>query len=377
MRPRVPQESPRRASRKENFATFRAVSKGASALNMSGVTQLLKKKAGLDKSTTGPQTTSTSLVARRGKYSAREGQPLGEIKLSENNNSVVVSPRPRTNSLEYSRLSWVEKENHNLTRDYACEIHAYMKKIETVNKNALSAHKITTQHRARMVDWMIEVLTNFKCDEQTFFSAVNILDRYLKEKRPARELSELHIIGVTCMFLASKNEDIYPLRMSMVYEKIGHKKLPIETIKNYERDILATLDYMLNIPTSYDFLTTYLKKLYPKPDTPDRQLIEKMAVYLAKMTLHDYELCTSKKPSLLAVSELYVSLKICEQLRKTKLIDSDFVKRLTIEADVAEADLISCAQRVLHNAQNFETLFAGLENLKKIHFSNLSSYLKN
>ena len=31
-----------------------------------------------------------------------------------------------------------------------------------------------------MIDWMIEVLTNFNCDEQTFFIAVQIMDRYFK-----------------------------------------------------------------------------------------------------------------------------------------------------------------------------------------------------
>lgn len=33
-----------------------------------------------------------------------------------------------------------------------------------------------------MVDWMIEVLTNFKCDDQTFFLGVSLLDRYMTGK---------------------------------------------------------------------------------------------------------------------------------------------------------------------------------------------------
>jgi len=35
----------------------------------------------------------------------------------------------------------------------------------------------------------------------------------------------LHLVGVTCMFMASKDEEIYPLRLSVVHEKIAHKKL--------------------------------------------------------------------------------------------------------------------------------------------------------
>lgn len=39
-------------------------------------------------------------------------------------------------------------------------------------------HKITPVLRSRMVDWMVEVITNFRCDDQTFFVAVSIMDRY-------------------------------------------------------------------------------------------------------------------------------------------------------------------------------------------------------
>jgi hypothetical protein len=40
-------------------------------------------------------------------------------------------------------------------------------------------------------------------------------------------------------------------------------------------------------------------------------LMQKMALYLAKISMHDYEL-SGRKPSLLAIGCLYVALKICE-----------------------------------------------------------------
>ena len=112
-----------------------------------------------------------------------------------------------------------------------------------------------------MIDWMIEVLTNFKCDDQSFFLSVSLLDRYFKQKTEDREVSDLHIIGVTCMFIASKYEDIYPLKMKMVFEKIAHKKLPVERIKALEMDILKTIKYRIPAPTSLDFLKYYLKQV--------------------------------------------------------------------------------------------------------------------
>lgn len=35
--------------------------------------------------------------------------------------------------------------------------------------------------RAKMVDWMIEVLASFNCSNETFFMAVNLMDRYLEK----------------------------------------------------------------------------------------------------------------------------------------------------------------------------------------------------
>jgi hypothetical protein len=50
-------------------------------------------------------------------------------------------------------------------------------------------------------------------------------------------------------------------------------------------------------------------------------LIEKMAIYLAKMAMHEAELST-RMPSLLAVGSIYVALKICEQLKRKDLIST-------------------------------------------------------
>jgi hypothetical protein len=74
--------------------------------------------------------------------------------------------------------------------------------------NCLQLHNITPALRARMVDWMIEVLTNFRCDDQTFFLAVSLLDRFLKGQTSPQEIGDLHLMGVTSMFIASKYEDI-------------------------------------------------------------------------------------------------------------------------------------------------------------------------
>lgn len=147
---------------------------------------------------------------------------------------------PPSAKLSREKTTEIERQNYNVNCEYGDSIMNYTRELEEkfLTNNSLIRHKITPALRARMIDWKIEVLTNFKCDDQTFFLAVNLMDRYFKGKQETREISDLHIIGVTCMFIASKYEDIYPLKMRMVYEKIAHQKLAIADIKALELDIL-------------------------------------------------------------------------------------------------------------------------------------------
>lgn len=55
--------------------------------------------------------------------------------------------------------------------------------------------------------------------------------------------------------------------------------------------------------------------------------------------MHHYEL-SGKKPSLVGVGAIYVSLKICEQLKKTSLITNQIVTKLVIVAQSEEPAII-------------------------------------
>ena len=97
-------------------------------------------------------------------------------------------------------------------------------------------------------------------------------------------------------------------------------------------------------------------------------LLNHVCIYLAKMNCHDYNLM-QKKPSLLAASTIFVAIKICEQINKEDYINNYFNNKLSEISQKSENDIIKVAQKILYNAQNFDTLFNGLENLKKVHFN--------
>ena len=62
---------------------------------------------------------------------------------------------------------------------------------------------------------MIEVLMvfNYVCEE-TYFWAMSILDQYLKLEKKKLYDSDIHLLGIACIFLATKIEDIYHIDMN-------------------------------------------------------------------------------------------------------------------------------------------------------------------
>jgi hypothetical protein len=51
------------------------------------------------------------------------------------------------------------------------------------------------------------------------------MDQYFKKETERLPISRLHITGVTAMVMATKMDEVYPLKIRTVYEKIVHKKI--------------------------------------------------------------------------------------------------------------------------------------------------------
>ena len=200
---------------------------------------------------------------------------------NESTNSINASPKAsNSNSLNLENLLVninLSKKNKIDTDDYREMFSKYVRddysnsilqsllEDEQVNENFLNSHKITERMRTRMVDWMIEVLSNYHCDESTYFEAINLMDRYFKQcdiRHQILQPPELHLIGVTSMFIASKYQDIYPLRLKIVKDKIAHNKLSCQEIKDKEDEITRYLDYNLGLPTMWDFINLYLEEIF-------------------------------------------------------------------------------------------------------------------
>ena len=324
---------------------------------------------------------------------------LINTKINENKENIIEKDEYRQMFSKYVR------------DDYSNSILQSLLKDDFIIENFLEYHKITPRMRTRMADWMIEVLSNYNCDDLTYFESINLMDRYFKECEYHKKIlipEDLHLIGVTSMFIASKYHDIRPLRLKTVQDKIAHGKLTCEEIKNKEDEISRFLNYSFGLPTMWDFITIFIEEIfyvkynshqiqnkilldnYYKENIDDddefeddknlEKLINKLytknmlyllktvCIYLAKMNCHDYNLMQNKQ-SLLAASTIFVAMKICEKINDEQYINEYFNNKLSNISNQDENSIIPIAQKILYNAQHFDEVFNGLENLKKVNFN--------
>lgn len=54
------------------------------------------------------------------------------------------------------------------------------------------------------------------------------------------------------MLIATKMDEVYPLKIKTIYEKIVHKKIDRKELVDMEHKIAAKLDFQLNTWTFYD-----------------------------------------------------------------------------------------------------------------------------
>lgn len=228
----------------------------------------------------------------------------------------------------------------------------------------LCRHKIDKEMRTKMVDWMIEVLSSFSCEPNTFFIAVELMDSFLSQTKRQFASKDIHLIGVTCMLISSKMEEILPFKICTVVEKMTHNKIPASEIQKMELEILTTLDFCLLKPKSLfvtaEFLFVKLN-FFRMEKFPQ---IKKIFVYLSKMIIHDYDLIRKYSLKYLAASILYITVKIIEQIKQSVDID-EIVEKLKRLLSLNEDLFFNSSEEVLSLAKNFEKRFPNAKNLQK------------
>ena len=93
-----------------------------------------------------------------------------------------------------------------------------------------------------MVEWLKEVLEVFKSPVDTFHVAVKVMDMYFATSS-GLILDDLHEVGVTCMFIASKFTELEPLTIEIMVKKAAHGKVNRQQLESRERAILNSIQF--------------------------------------------------------------------------------------------------------------------------------------
>ncbi|CAD8112175.1 unnamed protein product [Paramecium sonneborni] len=243
------------------------------------------------------------------------------------------------------------------------------------SSQCLSNHKIREWVRGKMVDWMIEVFASnniqYSNNDLTFFRAVNLLDAYLRNSYNLND-SDMYLIGVTCIFIASKIEDIYQISIRNIVQELAHNKYSSFQIKEQESIILETLNYDTCFPTVIDYLQFLSFQLFGLSQNQAIQIIQETAVYILKMCYHDYAIMQYQQ-ILLAASILGFTIQNYVELHLSQLATNFKKQLLQTQHNLLRigsldlGDYMECIQKVEELTQIFHLKYPEYQNLQRFN----------
>ena len=243
--------------------------------------------------------------------------------------------------------------------------------------HCLKNHDVSSKLRGKMVDWMIEVLTTYGCANETLFKAVKYMDMYLKEKSSKRLTGmDVHLLGIACMFTASKMEDLWPLTMALIHTSIAHKAFQPTQIKAMELDLLLTLGFKLPKTSILEFIQLSILQFKDEHKdllTPDlvRMITEmgRAAIFYAKMALHDYKMLHNFD-SLVAAGCIYAGIHKMQHKvgnNSYKGLLSKWMNDISGGSEKHIAQIEGCAIKLIDMEKNFKEKNPDYLNLYKFN----------
>ncbi|XVF34439.1 hypothetical protein REPUB_Repub18cG0059200 [Reevesia pubescens] len=161
---------------------------------------------------------------------------------------------------------------------------------------------ITPGMRGILIDWLVEVSEEYKLVPDTLYLTVNLIDRFLSHN--FIEKQRLQLVGVACMLIASKYEEICAPRVEEFCFITDNTYTRGEVLK-MENKVLNFLYFQLSVPTIKTFLRRFVQAAQATYKVPCIEL-EFLANYLAELTLLQYNFLKFL-PSLIAASAVFLA----------------------------------------------------------------------
>ena len=160
-------------------------------------------------------------------------------------------------------------------------------------QNFMNNHKISSYFRTKMVNWMLEVFYTLGSNEETFLAAVDTMDKFIfKYNKKVLKDENIHLIGIVCIYIASKVYDLIPLQMDNIVHQIGHDKFSQKEILIMERKIIKTLNFDVFALNSFDLIRFLIYDCYVNNKNVLKNLkAEKYLDMLTNCSIWVYKMC--------------------------------------------------------------------------------------
>ncbi|CAN8256652.1 unnamed protein product [Cochlearia groenlandica] len=190
---------------------------------------------------------------------------------------------------------------------YAADIYdnihvAELQQRPLANYMELVQRDIDPDMRRVLIDWLVEVSEDYKMVPDTLYLTVNLIDRFLSNIFIERH--RLQLLGVACMLIASKYEELCGPRVEEFCFITANTYTRPEVL-SMEIQVLNSVHFKLSVPTTKTFLRRFIRAAQASYKAPLIEL-EFLANYLAELTLVEYTFLRFL-PSLTAASAVFLA----------------------------------------------------------------------
>nr|ADR30028.1 cyclin E splice variant 3 [Bombyx mori] len=169
------------------------------------------------------------------------------------NASKPPCPTPPKRKCPLPGLSWADPAD---VWNSMCECDARSSKKK--NPNMFDNHpNLQPRMRAILLDWLNEVCEVYKLHRETFHLTVDYVDRYLSNTEDVQK-GRLQLIGITCLFIAAKVEEVYPPKIAE-FAYVTDGACTTEEILLEELLILKILSWSITPITINSWLNVYMQ----------------------------------------------------------------------------------------------------------------------
>ncbi|XP_033841690.1 G1/S-specific cyclin-E1 isoform X1 [Periophthalmus magnuspinnatus] len=153
-------------------------------------------------------------------------------------------------------LCWASKDvvwSNMLAKDKT-----YTRDVKVMDKHPHLQPKM----RAILLDWLMEVSEVYKLHRETYHLAQDYFDRFMATQRNVFK-STLQLIGITCLFIAAKVEEMYPPKLHQ-FAYVTDEACTEDEILSMEIIIMKELNWSLCPQTPISWLNVYMQVAFLK-----------------------------------------------------------------------------------------------------------------